>query len=72
MKAWRKIQEFFDVDGGAILGVWSLAMVSLSIWAVLAGMSVPTAIATMYGVVVTAFAATNISRHMGGRDDEKR
>jgi hypothetical protein len=60
-KFWDKIQEFLDIKGGAILGVWSMMMISLCCYSVLAKWPLPDSIVTAYGIVVGAFAGKKVS-----------
>jgi hypothetical protein len=45
-----------DVPGGAVLGMFSLGMLSLCIFSVVAGKDVPVTIATIYGLALTNYS----------------
>lgn len=63
LKLWNKVQTALDIRGGAILGLFSLAMVSLCCFAVVTGKPFPSQIRDIYLGVISAFAATNIAKH---------
>ncbi|MEM2915659.1 MAG: hypothetical protein QXH91_09735 [Candidatus Bathyarchaeia archaeon] len=62
-KAWKKILDVLDLPGGAILGVYSVVMIGMTIYCCIKGQSLPDGAVQAYSVVVGAFALTNISEH---------
>lgn len=63
MTIYKRILSAFDIPGGSILGLFSLAIVSLSCYSVVSARPFPSEIRDMYLGVITAFAATNIAKH---------
>jgi len=57
LKFWRTIQKFLDVKGGAIVGLWSMAMLALVPYSVLMKWQFPNSIVTAYLGVIGAYAA---------------
>ena len=56
LKRWKKLQEFCDIKGGTIVGLWSLMMLALIPYSVLAKWEFPTSIVTAYLGVISAYA----------------
>lgn len=63
MTTYKRLLSCFDIPGGVILGLFSLAVISLSCYAIITAKPFPDSIRDIYLGVVTAFAATNIAKH---------
>jgi hypothetical protein len=57
-KSFHKAFEVFNLRGGPIMGLWSVAMIGLSIYSVVADKKVDSSVAAMYGTAVTAYATS--------------
>jgi len=58
IKRIQRIFEIFNLRGGPIMGMWSIAMIAISIYSVIADKKIDSSIAGMYGVAVAAYAAS--------------
>lgn len=54
-QAWL---NYFNLKGGPIMGLWSIAMIGLSIYSTVKGKPIDGSVATMYGTSVLAYAGT--------------
>jgi hypothetical protein len=54
---WLKIQDFLDIRGGAILGLFSLEMLAIIAYYACKGTNLPPTVRDVYIAVVSAFAA---------------
>lgn len=63
MTTYKRILSLFDIPGGSILGLYSLAVIALSCYSVITSKAFPSEIRDMYLGIITAFAATNIAKH---------
>lgn len=72
-KRWAAVQDFFDIKGGAILGLFSLEVLAVIAYYACVGKELPSTVRDVYGIVVGAFAATNVAKYYGQRrnNDEK-
>ena len=67
-KTWKIIQANLDISGGAILGLWSLMMLALSCFCVVAKRDMPSAVASSYGIIVGAYAVTRTFKKDSSND----
>ena len=58
IKRIQSLFEIFNLRGGPIMGIWSLSMIWLSVFSVIADKKIDSSIAGMYGVAVAAYAAS--------------
>ncbi len=56
IKGIHKMLEIFNVRGGPIMGIWSLAMIGISIYSVICDKKIDSSIAGMYGTAVGFYA----------------
>jgi len=58
IKHIHRLFEVFNLRGGPIMGMWSIAMISISIYSVVFDKKIDSSIAGMYGVAVATYAAS--------------
>jgi hypothetical protein len=59
--------ELCDIPGGAILGLWSLAMLVLAICAWHTGRDIPPNVKEIFNWILTAFAASKTLKTIFGK-----
>lgn len=53
-----RLLELFNIKGGPIMGIWSLAMIGLSIYSTIKGKAIDGSVAAMYTAAVAAYAGS--------------
>ena len=66
-KKWIQVLNYFDIPGGVVLGLFSLEMLAIIAYYACEGKELPGAVRDVYGIVVGAFAATNVAKYYGKR-----
>ena len=66
MNLWEKVQDFLDIKSGTIVGLWSLGVLAGSLLSIVETHKVETSVATCFCTVITALAATNVAKAVGG------
>lgn len=67
-KAWMNLQKYIDLKSGAILTIWTMAMLSFGAIVVLAKVrgkvdaDIPSGVVTTYGLILTAYAASKTTQ----------
>ncbi len=54
----HKVLEVFNLKGGVIMGIYSLAMIALSFYSVKTGKPIDGSVAAMYSTAALAFAGS--------------
>jgi hypothetical protein len=62
---WLRILSYADIPGGVILGLLSLEMIAIIAYYACSGKELPGTVRDVYGIVVGAFAATNVAKYYG-------
>ena len=68
MKLWIWFQNFVDIKSGAIVGLWSLGILSGSLLSIVDTHQVSAAIASCFCAVITGLAATNCAKHISNKN----
>ena len=58
-----KVLDLFDIPGGVFLGLFSLEMIAMIAYYACVGKELPSTIRDVYGIVVGAFAASNVAKY---------
>lgn len=66
-KKWIQVLNYFDIPGGVVLGLFSLEMLAIIAYYACEGKALPGTVRDVYGIVVGAFAATNVAKYYGAR-----
>jgi hypothetical protein len=64
---WLQFQDYLDLKGGAIMGLFSLEMLAIIAYYACEGKNLPSTVRDVYVTVVGAFAASNIAKYYGQR-----
>jgi hypothetical protein len=62
---WISALEYLDIPGGVVLGLLSLEMIAIIAYYACTGKELPGTVRDVYGIVVGAFAATNVAKYYG-------
>jgi hypothetical protein len=60
---WIAFLEYFDIPGGTIMGLLSLEMLAIIAYYACTGKELPGTVRDVYGIVIGAFAATNVAKY---------
>jgi len=64
---WVRFLEYFNIPGGAVMGLFSLEMLAIIAYYACEGRNLPSTVRDVYVTVVGAFAASNIAKYYGTR-----
>ena len=67
---WHIGWDCFNLKGGSIVGLYTLAIIALSCWATLTGKDIPSGVVTSYGLVIGAYAANKTVSSFKGKSNE--
>jgi hypothetical protein len=71
---WINALEYLNIPGGVVMGLLSLEMIAIIAYYACEGKELPGTVRDVYGIVVGAFAATNVAKYYGqrSRGNEKK
>jgi hypothetical protein len=67
MRFYKAFIECLDIPSGSVVGMYTLAVIAMSVHAYLGGREVPASVITLYQFVVGAFAGSKAVKTIWGK-----